>query len=80
MALSGRSSPAGSSIHTAFSDSHPAQVIWMLHTRNWRQLVTAVEVLLKQQDRHRVLVLDFYTGSSSNAMHRNAVRYTLARM
>src|SRR6476620_2767271 len=28
VALSGRSSPAGPSVHTAFSDSHPAQVIW----------------------------------------------------
>src|SRR6478609_11974286 len=30
VALSGRSSPAGSSIHTAFSDSHAAQVLWAL--------------------------------------------------
>jgi hypothetical protein len=32
VALSGRSSPAGSSIHTAFSDSHAAQVLWALHS------------------------------------------------
>ena len=32
VALSGRSSPAGSSIHTAFSDSHAAQGLWALHS------------------------------------------------
>ena len=37
VALSGRSSPAGSSIHSAFSDSHAAQVIWTLQTCTRRQ-------------------------------------------
>jgi hypothetical protein len=32
VALSGLSSPAGSWIHTAFSDSHAAQVLWALHS------------------------------------------------